>query len=224
GGSTGTGPWTGGEGELQQPDANEVAGPVDTSASIEQSIGAAAAVVQSRSADLDVLQGDTTPGAGLGRGEGGGIGDGRGKGSGPGTAEGIPAYERWEIKMSATNLDEYAKTLDYFHVELGVAGGGNPNVEYITNLAAEKPTVRIGNPRDEHRLRFLHRSDTLKQADRQLAAKAGVKTDGRIVFQFYEEEMYRTLLGLEAARKGNRRISEVRRTVFGIRAVGGRYD
>ena len=36
--------------------------------------------------------------------------------------------------------------------------------------------------------------------------------------------MYRTLLGLEAARKGNRRISEVRRTVFGIRAVGSRYD
>src|SRR5437868_15024991 len=49
GGSTGSGPWTGGEGELQQPDANEVAGPVDTSVSIEQSIGAAAAVVQSRS-------------------------------------------------------------------------------------------------------------------------------------------------------------------------------
>ena len=36
--------------------------------------------------------------------------------------------------------------------------------------------------------------------------------------------MYRTLLGLEAARKGNRRISEVRRTVFGVKANRGRYE
>src|SRR5207247_9501080 len=105
-----------------------------------------------------------------------------------------------------------------------VAGGGDPNVHYISNFAAAKPKVRIGKPADEHRLRFLHRSGELRAADRQLAAKAGVKTDGRIVFQFYDDEMYKSLLALEAVRKGNRRIKEVRRTVFGVKANRGRYE
>jgi hypothetical protein len=64
----------------------------------------------------------------------------------------------------------------------------------------------------------------LRQADRELAAKAGVKTDGRIVFQFYSQQTYNTLLALEAARKGSRRIKEVRRTVFGVRGTAGKYE
>jgi hypothetical protein len=126
--------------------------------------------------------------------------------------------------MTPANLDEYARQLDLFKVELGVAGGGNPNVDYVSNLSAAKPTLRVGNPKDEHRLRFLHRSDELQAADRQLAAKAGVRTDGRIVFQFYNEATYRALLALEAAKKGNRRIKEVRRTVFGVKANRGKYE
>ena len=73
-------------------------------------------------------------------------------------------------------------------------------------------------------MRFLHRSGELRAGDRQLAAKAGVKTDGRVVFQFYNEATYRSLLALEAARKGNRRIKDVRRTVFGVRAARGQYE
>jgi hypothetical protein len=71
----------------------------------------------------------------------------------------------------------------------------------------------------------LHRSGELRQADRQLAAKAKVRTDGRIVFQFYDDRMYQALFGLENARKGNRRIAEVRRTVFGVReTTPGAYE
>jgi hypothetical protein len=70
----------------------------------------------------------------------------------------------------------------------------------------------------------MHRSGELRQADRQLAAKAGVKTDGRIVFQFYSPQMYQTLLTLENARLGKHRISEVRRTVFGVRGAAGRFE
>jgi hypothetical protein len=186
---------------------------------------AAAAVVSERATDLTVLDGDMTPGAGIGRGEGTGIGDGRGPGpGGPGTSDGVPVYERWEIRMSAASLDEYARQLDYFRVELGVAGGGNPNVDYIANLAAARPTVRVGIPRDERRLRFLHRSGELRQADRQLAAKAGVNAEGRVVFQFYDENMYRRLLTLEAAHRGTRRIAEVRRTIFGVKKTGALYE
>jgi hypothetical protein len=36
--------------------------------------------------------------------------------------------------------------------------------------------------------------------------------------------MYQSLLTLENARKGKRRIAEVRRTIFGLRSAGGRYE
>lgn len=187
----------------------------------EESIQAISSVVTTEVNELDALEGDTS----IGRGEGTGTGDGRGPGpGGPGTSDGIPAWERWEIRMTAKNLDEYARQLDFFKVELGVAGGGNPNVEYISNLAAAKPTVRIGNPKDERRLNFLHRTGELRAADRQLAAKAGVQTDGRVVFQFYSPETYTNLLTLENVHKGMRRIKEVRKTIFGVRGAAGRYE
>ena len=224
GGGSGPGPLSGGQGELEAPSLDEVSAP-PSDPPVETSLAGIAALVAAQSAELEVLEGDATPGSGLGSGEGTGIGDGRGKGpGGPGTADGIPAYERWEIRMSSTSLTEYAKQLDFFKVELGVAGGGNPNVDYITNLAADRPTVRVGNPKDEKRLRFLHRSGELRQADRDLAAKAGVRTDGRIVFQFYDQQTYQSLLALEAAKKGTRRIAEVYRTIFGVRQAGTRYE
>ncbi len=162
---------------------------------------------------------------GQGSGQGSGMGDGRGTGpGGPGTSDGIPAWERWEIRMSAANLDTYARQLDFFGVELGVAGGGDPSVRYISNLANAKPTVRVGDPRDEKRLRFLHRSGQLRDADRTLATKAGVDPTGKVVFQFYTPATYQTLLTLENAKMGSRRIIEVRKTVFGVREENGRYE
>ena len=126
--------------------------------------------------------------------------------------------------MSATNLDAYARQLDFFGVELGVAGGGDPNVRYVSKLASRNPTVRVGDPREEQRLRFLHRSGKLREADRSLVSKAGVDPTGKVVFQFYTPAAYQTLLGLENAKMGSRRIAEVRKTIFGVREVDGRYE
>jgi len=162
---------------------------------------------------------------GQGRGDGSGMGDGRGVGpGGPGTSDGVPAWERWEVQMAATDLETYARQLDFFGVELGVAGGGDPNVTYISKFSAPKPTVRTGDPRNEKRLRFLHRSGQLREADRILAKKAGVDPQGKVVFQFYTPETYQALLALENAKMGSRRIAEVRKTVFGVREVNGRYE
>lgn len=218
-GGGGSGQVTGAERDLEEPNPEEINEMVEPP--IEQTLESITAVVTTEAQELDAIEGSTS----LGSGEGEGTGDGRGKGpGGPGTEDGIPAYERWEIRMSATNLDEYARQLEFFGVELGVAGGGNPNVEYISKLSAPKPTTRIGNPKNERRLRFLHRSGELRQADRQLAARSGVRTDGRVVFQFYSDQMYQQLLTLEAQRKGDRSISQVRRTVFGVRGTAGRYE
>jgi hypothetical protein len=218
-GGGGSGQVFGGEQQFEEPSPEEFREVQDTP--LTETIDSIASIVTAKAQDLDAIEGSQS----LGTGEGSGTGSGKGKGpGGPGTGDGIPAYERWEIRMSPANLEEYAKQLDFFQVELGVAGGGVPDVAYVSNLAQAKPKVRTGDPKNERRLRFLHRSDELRAADRQLAAKAGVKTDGRIVFQFYNENTYQTLLRLEAERKGQRRLADVRRTVFGVRSVRGRYE
>jgi hypothetical protein len=56
------------------------------------------------------------------------------------------------------------------------------------------------------------------------AAKAGVKTDGRVVFQFYSEDLYKKLLALEVVHKGNRRVKDIRRTIFGVQSHNGQYE
>ena len=223
-GGGGSGTVLGAEQQFEEPspqEAPQAATSASAAVSFEQSLSAVASVVSSNVQELDAVYGSPS----IGKGEGTGMGDGKGKGSGgPGTLEGIPAYDRWEIRMSAANLDEYAKQLDYFKVELGVAGGGNPNVDYISKLSSPRPAVRTGDPKDEHRLRFLHRSGELRAGDRQLAERAGVKTEGRIVFQFYDQATYQLLLRLEAAAMGSRRVKDVRRTVFGVKSTAGRYE
>lgn len=222
-GGGGSGTVLGSEQQFEEPSPAEMQ-PASSSAVVsspDQAFSSLANIVAANVQELDTVYGSPS----VGTGEGTGTGSGKGKGpGGPGTSDGIPPYERWEIRMSAANLDEYAKQLDFFKVELGVAGGGNPNVDYISNLSSASPKRRTGEPTDEHRLRFLHRSGELRAGDRQLAERAGVKTDGRVVFQFYDQSTYQLLLGLEAAQKGNRRIKEVRRTVFGVRSVRGRYE
>jgi hypothetical protein len=205
--------------ELQEPSPEEVQQVEDPS--VTDSLSTISSIVASEAQQLETLEGASS----YGKGEGTGRGDGRGPGpGGPGTSDGVPAWERWEIQMAAKTLDEYARRLDFFQVELGVAGGGDPNVQYVSNLSAAKPKLRSGVPKDEKRLRFLHRSGELRAADRALAGKAGLNTNGKVVFQFYSQETYTKLLTLENARLGGRRIKDVRKTIFGVRNVGQRFE
>lgn len=152
-------------------------------------------------------------------------GNPRGPGFGPGGMEdGIATWERWEIGLNAATLADYAQQLDYFQIELGIAGGGSPQVTYVSQLSHAKPQVRTGAPQDEQRLRFLHRSGALRDADRQLARQAGIDPTDKVVFQFYSPDTHAVLLKLEYAAKGDRPIREVRRTTFGIRQVGDKHE
>ncbi len=143
---------------------------------------------------------------------------------GIGEIDGIPAWERWEIEFSACDINLYAQQLDFFQVELGVAGGGIEWVDYCSHLAAAKPNWRWAKPALEKRLFFLYKSGTLREADRTLARKAGIEVSDRVVFQFYTPEMYQRLLTLENERMGKRRISEVKRTTFGLRGTPGKWE
>jgi hypothetical protein len=178
-------------------------------------------LIESHWQELEALAGSSSQGRGTGQGSG----DGRGAGPGGlGSSQGVPAAERWLLRLSAENLADYARQLDYFGIELGVAGGGDRQVTYISRLSAARPVVRRADPRQEHRLRFLHQQGELREADRQLAAKAGVPVEGRVVFQFFSDALYRQLLTLEAMHKGSRPLADVRKTEFGVRKTSGGYE
>jgi hypothetical protein len=165
----------------------------------------------------------TPPSSSWGNGKGNGQGDGVGDGSGPGTKAGTPAWERWEVRLNVATPDEYKKQLDFFKIELAVAGGGSPVVTYVTNVSTT-PKVRTGKPIEEKRLRFMHRSGALRKADQAIVSKAGVDPSGKLIMQFYAKETYDTLLTLENIAMKPRSISDVRRTVFGVRGSAGKYE
>jgi hypothetical protein len=209
------------EEEFEEPSTDEI--PPAVEPKVEESLDAISLAASQPEVMAELTLGELSSSSG--NGEGTGQGDGRGPGpGGPGTSDGIPSWERWEVRLNATTLDEYARQLDFFKIDLAVAGGGSPVVTYVSNVANTKPTVRTGSPKDEKRLRFMHRSGALRDADRRLVQKAGVDPGGKVVFQFYSPETYTALLTLENIHKGQRRIIEIRRTIFGVKQAAGKYE
>ena len=131
-----------------------------------------------------------------------------------------PAWQRWQIHYSASGLDEYAAILDDFGVELGVMGGGKPAMDYARGLSQLRPITRLGSLQPDSRLRFVFERGELKAADRALARKAGISIEGRLVCQFFPEEVRQRLELLEKGALGSRPLASVRQTVFGIRNTG----
>ena len=210
---------SGGDKDLEEPNPEEV--PEVVEQKVEQALESISTVVSTEAVTLDSVGGETS----FGNGEGTGTGDGRGKGpGGPGTSDGIPAWERWEVRFAANDIKTYASQLDFFKVELAVVGGGIAHVDYCSNVSSATPTKRIGTPKDEKRLRFMNKAGDMREADRTLASKAKIDVNDRVVFQFYTPEMYKQLLTLENIKMGKRRIIEVKKTIFGIRGTPGNWE
>lgn len=166
--------------------------------------------------ELALLDGNGQPAKGnLGLGDE--DGDARMRGhSGP-NGNVIPDWQRWQIRYKAADIQEYARILDAFQVELGVMGGGESTISYARKLSQLQPEIRQGKAQEERRLRFVFASGDLQEADRLLASRAGFAVEGRIVAQFYPDEVKQQLAWLERNSLGTRPLSSVRHTIFGIR-------
>lgn len=136
---------------------------------------------------------------------------------GPNNQQGVPRFQRWQLKFEATNRASYAKQLDHFGIELAAIGGGRSGVDYASSLSST-PQLRHGASRDEKRLYFLWRqSGPLVAYDRQLLGLAGVELSGRQLLKFIPETLENQLAAveLEYARSHGRSSSqEIATTVF----------
>lgn len=209
--------------QLDSPTPQDIAAESDlTDPELQETLTTVLEAVALHEADLDdpteSLEETDKKGGGQQTGDGNKPGFGYG---GPGRP-GIPPQMRWEISYAdGQTLDIYARQLDFFKIELGVLGIGQ--VTYAKNLSKGKPEVYKGPSGADKRLYMTWRVGRLKEADRDLMAKAGVSAGGKVVLQFYPDETEQLLLHAEHDFKG-RDASTIRKTRFGVRPAGKGYE
>jgi hypothetical protein len=207
--------------QLEEPAGSELfdqVEPVPTMAFVEE----ATAVAVAEFGDIAVSSDPSprTPGfGGTGGGEGG-LGDNRPPGPlGDGVLV-VPRWERWETRFTSASIHAYAQQLDAFGIELA-ALGRSPQVDYAFNLSKPVPDRRSGPSKTEKRLYMAWKQGTLQQFDRTLLGRAGIETSGRLVVQFYPEQVEDTLATLEQQNARGRSKREFLKTIFGIRVTRG---
>ena len=148
----------------------------------------------------------------------------RALGFGPGNG-GIPREQRWFVKFGdRASLDEYAKQLDFFKIELG-ALLPDGRLAYLSNLTNAIPQVRyVKSGSDEARLYMTWQGGDRRAADAQLFAKANVVVRGdTMIFHFYPKPVENQLAKLELEFR-NRTVKQIRRTYYAVEPDGAGYQ
>jgi len=192
-------------------DEQEVSEVVENVVELAQQATTQAQQVQSQSSNTS-----GTPGSANGTGR-------RSLGSGPGSG-GIPNDQRWFIRYGDdSSLDEYAKQLDHFGLELGALLPSGQLV-LISNVSAASPKKVVKTSgKGENRLYMTWQGGNRKDADEKLFKKAGVNASGAVLFHFYPKKTEQLLLTLEY-NHAKRKASEIRRTYFVVVKKGSGYD
>jgi hypothetical protein len=141
----------------------------------------------------------------------------------------IPRFMRWQLEFESKDINEYAKQLDGYKIELGVLGGGIKGVEVASNLSTSPKKSLITDTKSEKRLYFMfNRPTPLQKFDMELLNKAGAKTGaGRTSLKFIPPELENELAHIEldyAKSKGHDTVKEIGKTVFKSVANGNRYE
>ncbi|MFH5803688.1 hypothetical protein [Alienimonas sp. DA493] len=149
---------------------------------------------------------------------------GRPLGFGPGDG-GVPAEQRWFISFNEQGgLEEYARQLEFFGIELGALDIRGGTLTLLSNLTAAQPTVtrKESGGSDEQRLYMIWQGGGRKQADVKLFAKAGIDASELPILHFYPARTEQMLLRLEQQHAG-RPLADVRRTYFEVKPGGDGY-
>lgn len=141
-----------------------------------------------------------------------------------GGEKGIPREQRWFIAYAdEAALDEYARQLDFFGIELGALLPEGKLV-YISKLAAPQPTMRESTSGGgEKRLYMTWQGGNRKRADVGLFKKAGIDANQAVIFQFYPKETESLLAQLEFDYR-KRKVQEIRRTYFSVQRKGAGFE
>jgi hypothetical protein len=147
----------------------------------------------------------------------------RALGIGPGEA-GLPREQRWFVHFSRRGtLNDYAKQLDHFGIELGALVDGQ-KIVYLSKMAENRPQTRSRNTgAGENRLYMTWQGGTRQRADLQIFRKANINVGAGTIFHFYPPKIESMLARLERDFK-NKPVTQIRRTYFIVRLNNGAYE
>lgn len=201
--------------ELEEPSPEELN---IVEPNLTQTLEVLTDIVSTKALELENIEAASS---GFGKGIGTGKGDGRGPGpGGPGTGTMLPD---WEVRFQGTTLEPYAQQLDFFGIELAVVGGGKSTVDYASQLTRKKPVARSTDGKDEKRRYLLWRKGRLAEADQELLNRAGIDHVGRVILQFVPPDVEQQMKVLEAEYAKGRKLAEIKKTVFAVEGVPGKY-
>ncbi len=121
-----------------------------------------------------------------------------------------------------SNLNEYARQLDYFGIEFGAVVDGR--MVYVSKLSSPRPTVRTSaGGANEKRLYMTWQGGARKQADLQIFRKAGIEVGSGLMFHFYPKQTEDKLARLELDYR-KRVAREIRRTYFAVNRTDDGYE
>ena len=144
-------------------------------------------------------------------------------GSGGGTGGGVPRAQRWLVNFAdGASLDEYARQLDFFGIELGTIGTDG-TLSFASKLSGRPQSRTVTDGSTEKRLYMSWQGGPRRLADQKLFQKAGIAAAGRPILHFYPKNTENMLALLEknAATKG---VKQIRRTYFDAIETGNGYE
>jgi hypothetical protein len=135
---------------------------------------------------------------------------------------GVRREQRWSVVYNpGQTLDEYARQLDAFGVEIGVIK--NNSMLYVSKFSSGSPVTRYGQHATDTRLFFVWQSNTRKGSDVELLRRANVDVGESPIFHFYPKAIEDRLAQYEARYRGRQPI-EIKATRFSVVSRGGSYD
>lgn len=211
------------ERDFEPPGAEEVEDLLEPT--LEDTLEAVTDTVSTVAASLDTMNTDSPVST-----VGSGAGDSRQKGPLGEGEDIVPRFDRWTLKFAASDVDAYAKQLDFYGIDLGAIGGGVQGVDIASNLSGAPRTRRVDS-QDPAAKRLYFRwtaANQLAQFDQQLLQKAGVQLgSNRIWMQFIPENLENELANREMAYardNGHQSVTEIAKTVFESTAEGNGYQ
>ena len=123
-------------------------------------------------------------------------------------------------------MEEYARQLDFFKIEMGVLFIGDKSMTVLSNLSNSRPTKKTITAASigKDKIHFNWSGGSRKEADLKLLEKAGVSNAAAgMIFHFYPRETQAKLIQKEKAYRG-RPANKIRRTYFSVKRAGSGYE
>lgn len=131
----------------------------------------------------------------------------------------IPPEQRWFIMFDESTLNQYARQLDFFDIELGAYVPARPpkrgRLVYLGSVSSSNPEVRESDGASDGRLYLMWQADRFAERDRALFRRAGIEMPGASFVLFLNAKTEQLILKTEEAWRG-RKASEIRRTYFRV--------